>query len=68
MFFHFVVLLKILNGIIRFEIKYTCVMIILSPNLVALSCIWIFYGGIDAWPINTAIPGMTLLFLECGMS
>ena len=39
-------------------------MIILSPSLVAFSCIWILYGGFDAWPINTEIPGMTLLFLE----
>jgi hypothetical protein len=37
-------------------------------NLVAFSCNWIFYGGLDAWPITTEIPGMTLLFLEYGMS
>jgi hypothetical protein len=36
-------------------------MIILSPNLVAFNCIWILYGGLDAWPIHTEIPGMTLL-------
>jgi hypothetical protein len=43
-------------------------MIILSPSLVAFSCIWILYGGFDAWPINTEIPGMTLLFIEHGIS
>ena len=37
---------------------------ILRPNLVALSCIWI----LDAWLINTEIPGMTVLFLEYEMS
>ena len=31
-------------------------------------CICILYGGLDAWPINTEIPGMTLLFVEKGMS
>jgi len=40
------------------------VRIILSPNLVAFSCIWILYGGLDAWPINTEIPEITLLFVE----
>jgi hypothetical protein len=44
------------------------VRIILSPNLVIFSCIWILYRGLDAWPINTEIPGMTLLFVEKGMS
>ena len=49
-------------------IKVTYIRIILSPNLIAFSCIWILYGGLfDAWPINTEIPGMTLLFLESGM-
>jgi hypothetical protein len=38
--------------------------IILSLNLVAFICIWILYGGLDAWPLNTEIPGMTLLFVE----
>ena len=37
------------------------VRIILSPNLIAVSCICIFYEGLDAWPINTEIPRMTLL-------
>ena len=51
------------------------VRIFVSPNLVAFSCIWILYGGLDAWPINTEIPGMTLLFgwvsapqTHCGLS
>ena len=43
-------------------------MIILRPTLVGFSCIWIIYGGLDAWPINTEIPGITLLFAEFGMS
>jgi hypothetical protein len=38
--------------------------IILSQNLAASNCSWILYGGLDAWPINAEIPGMTLLFLE----
>ena len=38
--------------------------IILSQNLIAFNCILILYGGLDAWSINTVIPGMTLLFLE----
>jgi hypothetical protein len=38
--------------------------IILNPNLVTYSCIGILYRGLDEWPINTEIPGMTLLFVE----
>jgi len=38
--------------------------IILSQNLAAFSCSWILYEGLDAWPTNAEIPGMTLLFLE----
>ena len=38
--------------------------IILNPNLVTFSCIGILYGGLDAWPIKTGIPGMTFLFVE----
>ena len=49
-------------------IKVKYIRIILSPNLVAFSCIWILYGGLDAWPINTEILGMALLFWEYGMS
>jgi hypothetical protein len=40
------------------------VRIILNPNLVTLSCIGILYGGLNEWPMNTEIPGMTLLFVE----
>ena len=40
------------------------VRIIWNPNLVTFSCIGILYGGLHAWPINTEIPGMTLLFVE----
>ena len=40
------------------------IMIILSPNLVAFSCILILYGGFDTWDINTEFLEMTLLFLE----
>ena len=40
------------------------VRIILRPNWVIFSCIGILYGGLDEWPINTEIPGMTLLFVE----
>ena len=40
------------------------VRIILSPNLVAFNCISIFNGGLDAWPMHTEIPRMTLLFVE----
>ena len=40
------------------------VKIILSPNFVTFSCIWIPYGGLDAWPINKEIPGITLLFVD----
>jgi hypothetical protein len=36
--------------------------IILSPDLVAICCILILYGSLGAWPINTEISGMTLLF------
>ena len=37
---------------------------ILRPTLVTFICIWILYGGLDAWPINTEIPGKTLFFVE----
>jgi hypothetical protein len=40
------------------------VRIILNPNLVTFSCIGILYGGLYEWPIDTEIPGMTLLFVE----
>jgi len=40
--------------------------IILSQNVAAFTCIWVLYGGLDAWSINTEIPGMTMLFLEHG--
>jgi hypothetical protein len=40
------------------------VRIIWNPNLVTFSCIGILYGGLHEWPINTEIPGMTLLFVE----
>jgi hypothetical protein len=36
----------------------------LNPNLDTFSCI----GIIDESPINTEIPGMTLLFVEYGIS
>jgi hypothetical protein len=36
----------------------------LNPKLVTFSCIGILYGGLDEWPINKEIPGMTLLFVE----
>jgi hypothetical protein len=36
----------------------------LSPNLATFICIGILCGGLDEWPINTEIPGMTLLFVE----
>ena len=38
--------------------------IILSPNLVAYSCILFLSGGLDTWPINTEMSGITLLLLE----
>jgi hypothetical protein len=38
--------------------------IIWNPNLVTFICIGILYGGLHEWPINTEIPGMTLLFVE----
>jgi hypothetical protein len=48
------------------KVKY--IRIIVRLYLVAFSCIWILYGSLDAWPINTEILVMTLLFLEYGMS
>lgn len=35
-----------------------------EPNLIVFSFDLILYGGLAAQPINTEIPGMTLLFLE----
>jgi len=35
------------------------VRIIFNPYLVTFSCIGILYRGLDEWPINTEIPGMT---------
>ena len=40
------------------------VRIIWNPNLVTFSYIGILYEGLHEWPINTEIPGMTLLFVE----
>ena len=40
------------------------VRIIWKANLVTFSCIEIFSGGLHELPINTEIPGMTLLFVE----
>ena len=44
------------------------VRIVVSSNLVAFNCIWILYGGLDAWPINTEIHRIMLLFVEYRMS
>jgi hypothetical protein len=41
------------------KVKY--IRIILRPNLVEFSCIWILYGCLDAWPINTEIPVMIII-------
>ena len=38
--------------------------IILSLNLVAFSCIFIFDGDHNAWSINTEFEETSLLFLE----
>jgi hypothetical protein len=56
----------LLNGMEKLKLisKVKYIRIIVRPNLVAFSCIWILYGSLDAWPINTEIPGMTMLFLE----
>jgi hypothetical protein len=44
------------------------VRIIWNPNLVTFSRIGILYGDLHEGPINTEIPGMTLLFVEYGIS
>jgi len=48
---------------IKLVVEGQYIRIILNPTVDAFSCILILYGGLDAWSINTEIPGMTL-FLE----
>ena len=57
---------KILNVMTKLKLGIggQYIRITMSHNLVAFSCILILYGCLDAWPINTEIPGITLLFLE----
>ena len=63
--FRFVVFWKILNVMAetKLVVEGQYIRIIVSPHVNAFNCILILYEDLDAWPINTEIPGMTLLFL-----